>query len=112
MAAAVQISDFTGLPWFPSTALSVADLAVARRPLPLEANKRSGAGSRNVKETVGSGSEVIALPAGMGSVFTRVSDYDPMPAELRAKLAAFYGPFNQAFYLLLGRDLGWEDQMD
>jgi hypothetical protein len=34
-------------------------------------------------------------------------DYEPMPAELRTKLAAFYEPYNQRLYGLLGVDFGW-----
>lgn len=35
--------------------------------------------------------------------------YDEMRPETRARLAAFYEPYNRQLYDLLGRDFGWED---
>lgn len=33
--------------------------------------------------------------------------YEPMAAETRQKLAAFYAPYNRKLNELLGRDFGW-----
>ena len=33
--------------------------------------------------------------------------YDPMDDAVRAKLAAFYAPYNEKLYEMLGRHLGW-----
>ncbi|KAL4109441.1 hypothetical protein PRIC1_001141 [Phytophthora ramorum] len=33
--------------------------------------------------------------------------YDPIDDAVRAKLAAFYAPYNEKLYLILGRDMGW-----
>lgn len=33
--------------------------------------------------------------------------YDPLSPATRAKLAAFYAPYNDKLNALLGRDLGW-----
>ncbi len=37
-------------------------------------------------------------------------DYLPMPIEFRKKLKAFYEPYNQELYKLLGRDFNWENE--
>ncbi|KAK1931909.1 Membrane-associated sulfotransferase kil1 [Phytophthora citrophthora] len=33
--------------------------------------------------------------------------YDPIDDSVRAKLTAFYAPYNEKLYALLGRDIGW-----
>lgn len=33
--------------------------------------------------------------------------YEPLSAATRAKLAAFYAPYNKKLNELFGRDLGW-----
>lgn len=33
--------------------------------------------------------------------------YDPIDDAVRAKLAAFYAPYNEKLYAILGRDMAW-----